>query len=154
MSWIACVHLYLPFPDKASGEVAKSKLETFIYEALELKEFLLIELQKDYSITIQEINNELYDFESKVEKIQNFCRKEFQKNLEGVWQNQDRDGDICNNEIIDGKIETEHGVWLLEYSVPVIRRLRAIAEIISETSESPIFFLVKCHLLMVVVFVY
>ena len=34
--------------------------------------------------------------------------------------------------MIDGKIESENGEWLLDYPIQVIRQLRAIAQIITK----------------------
>ena len=65
-------------------------------------------------------------------EIQNFCKQKFQQDLQGSWQEENRDGSHYINEMLDGKVESENGGWLLDYPIQVIRQLRAIAQIITK----------------------
>lgn len=132
MSWFAGVHLYLYFATAADAAIAKQELENFIYQEKHLKRFLLVELQGGNTVTIQEVDNEIFDMEGIAMDIQNFCKQKFRQNLQGSWQEENRDSSHYINEMIDGKIESENGDWLLDYPIPVIRQLRGIAQIITK----------------------
>lgn len=132
MSWVACVHFYLHFASAADAAIAKQELENFIYQEKHLERFLLVELQGGNTVTIQDVDNEIFDMEDIAMEIQNFCKQKFQQNLQGSWQEENRDGSHYINEMIDGKIESENEEWLLDYPIQVIRQLRAIAQIITK----------------------
>ena len=132
MSWVAGIHLYLHFATVVEAGIAKSELENFIYQEKHLERFLQVKSQGGNTVTIQEVDNEIFDMESIATEIQNFCKQKFQQNLQGRWQEENRDGNHYVNEMIDGNIESENGDWLLDYSIPVIRQLRAIAQIITK----------------------
>ena len=132
MSWVACVHFYLYFTSAADAAIAKQELENFIYQEKHLERFLLVELLKGNTVTIQDVDNEIFDMEDIAMEIQNFCKQKFQQNLQGSWQEENRDVSHYINEMIDGKIESENEEWLLDYPIQVIRQLRAIAQIITK----------------------
>lgn len=132
MSWVAGVHFYLYFATAADAAIAKQELENFIYQEKHLERFLLVELLKGNTVTIQEVDNEIFDMEGIAMEIQNFCKQKFQQDLQGSWQEENRDGSHYINEMIDGKIESENGEWLLDYPIQVIRQLRTIAQIITK----------------------
>ena len=132
MSWVAGVHFYLYFASAADAAIAKQELENFIYQEKHLERFLLVELQGGNTVTIQDVDNEIFDMEDIAMEIQNFCKQKFQQNLQGSWQEENRDVSHYINEMIDGKIESENEEWLLDYPIQVIRQLRAIAQIITK----------------------
>lgn len=132
MSWVAGIHLYLHFATVVEAGIAKSELENFIYQEKHLERFLQVKFQGGNTVTIQEVDNEIFDMESIATEIQNFCKQKFLQNLQGSWQEENRDGNHYVNEMIDGNVESENGDWLLDYSIPVIRQLRAIAQIITK----------------------
>ena len=132
MSWVAGVHFYLYFASAADAAIAKQELENFIYQEKHLERFLLVELLGGNTETIQDVDNEIFDMEDIAMEIQNFCKQKFQQNLQGSWQEENRDVSHYINEMIDGKIESENEEWLLDYPIQVIRQLRAIAQIITK----------------------
>ena len=132
MSWVACVHFYLHFASAADAAIAKQELENFIYQEKHLERFLRVELQEGNTVTIQEVDNEIFDMEGIAMEIQNFSKQKFRQNLQGSWQEENRDVSHYINEMIDGKIESENEEWLLDYPIQVIRQLRAIAQIITK----------------------
>ena len=132
MSWVAGVHFYLYFASAADAAIAKQELENFIYQEKHLERFLLVELLGGNTETIQDVDNEIFDMEDIAMEIQNFCKQKFQQDLQGSWQEENRDVSHYINEMIDGKIESENGEWLLDYPIQVIRQLRAIAQIITK----------------------
>ena len=115
MSWVACVHFYLHFASAADAAIAKQELENFIYQEKHLERFLRVEHMEGIAM-----------------EIQNFSKQKFRQNLQGSWQEENRDVSHYINEMIDGKIESENGEWLLDYPIQVIRQLRAIAQIITK----------------------
>ena len=121
MSWVAGVHFYLYFASAADAAIAKQELENFIYQEKHLERFLRVELLEGNTITIQEVDNEIFDMEGIAMEIQNFCKQKFQQNLQGSWQEENCDGSHYINEMIDGKIESETGEWWLDYPIQVIR---------------------------------
>ena len=132
MNWITSIHLYLHFPNAAQTKIAKRELENFIYEKKHLAHSLQVESQYDNTVTIHENNNEIFDMENIVSEIQNFCKHKFQQNLQGRWQGEGKNGSQYIHEMIDGRIESENGDWILEYPVAVIRQIKAIAQIIAK----------------------
>lgn len=132
MSWVASVRFYLYFATAADAAIAKQALENFIYQEKRLERFLLAELQEYNTVTIQEVDHEIFDMEGIAMEIQNFCKQKFQQNLQGGWQEENRDISHYINEMIDGKIESETGEWWLDYPIQVIRQLRAITQIITK----------------------
>ena len=132
MSWVACVHFYLHFASAADAAIAKQELENFIYQEKHLERFLRVEHLEGNTVTIQEVDNEIFDMEGIAMEIQNFSKQKFRQNLQGSWQEENRDVSHYINEMIDGKIEAENGEWLLDYPIQVIRQLRAIAQIITK----------------------
>lgn len=77
-------------------------------------------------VTIQENNNEIFDFEGIVTEIQNFFRPNIQQNLQGCQQEEGYDGNQYINEMIDGKVESEMatGYWnILSLSFGGFRKL-------------------------------
>lgn len=132
MSWVAGVHFYLYFASAADAAIAKQELENFIYQEKHLERFLLVELLGGNTETIQDVDNEIFDMEDIAMEIQNFCKQKFQQDLQGSWQEENRDGSHYINEMLDEKVESENGGWLLDYPIQVIRQLRAIAQIITK----------------------
>ena len=132
MSWVACVHFYLHFASAADAAIAKQELENFIYQEKHLERFLRVEHLEGNTVTIQEVDNEIFDMEGIAMEIQNFSKQKFRQNLQGSWQEENRDVSHYINEMIDGKIESENGEGLLDYPIQVIRQLRAIAQIITK----------------------
>ena len=78
MSWVAGVHFYLYFASAADAAIAKQELENFIYQEKHLERFLRVELLEGNTITIQEVDNEIFDMEGIAMEIQNFCKQKFQ----------------------------------------------------------------------------
>ena len=78
MSWVASVRFYLYFDTAADAAIAKQELENFIYQEKRLERFLLVELQEGNTVTIQEVDHEIFDMEGIAMEIQNFCKQKFQ----------------------------------------------------------------------------
>ena len=115
MSWVAGVHFYLYFASAADAAIAKQELENFIYQEKHLERFLRVELLEGNTVTIQEVDNEIFDMEGIAMEIQNFCKQKFQQNLQGAGRKKTAMAATISTKCLMEKsnLKMETGCWII-----------------------------------------